>query len=511
MPVETNPNLLKNGTLTDLPDPRFRGERDGLYWDSPVKRPGVDGSSLPGWTVWTKPGCDYGGAQILDVMERTGPKGNDVAMFPLDFKEEFPDWRRANFLEANGERVYGGIQQTIDTENGAEYEVSYWAGKSPWVGESKHWANGRVHVLDGYDELITQQEWRATTKSKDSFGVWDPSWERHSFTFTAKGASSTVVFAEDGSHEPGLGTCDPGYHGGASYAGMAVRRKSRPVPVSDETALEIRQESVPKAAPGGSVKLNLALDSRDGKPVNPGVVTQRFKAPTGFVFTGMPTYGYYTVRPKPHLGNLSDYRIEDGGRTLIVHSNPRVNTDAYDKGPLVYTLPLRANLSASAGRYADGSAEIGRHAPVRLSAEITGGSGKEGALLVAQEKIPEAAPGRTANLNVEIRSLDNQPVDPGPIEHRFTAPGGFAFTGGATYGYHYYGKVTGNLDTRVEDGGKTLVVVANPHVNTGSTDRIALLYTLTVRALAGAERGAHDDGRAVIGRLAPVPLSGRIV
>jgi hypothetical protein len=512
MTSNTNPNLLKNGTLTDLPDPRFRGARDGLYWDSPVKRPGVDGSSLPGWTVWTKPGCDYGAQQILDVLERVGPKGNDVAMFPLDFKEEFPDWRKANFLEANGERVYGGIQQTIDTESGAEYEVSYWAGKSPWVGESKHWANGRVEVRDGRDELIGQQEWTATSKSKDSFGVWDPSWERHSFTFTARGSSTDIAFVEDGSHEQGLGACDPGYHGGASYAGLAVRRKSSTVTVSDETALEIRQESVPKAAPGDIVKINLVLDSRAGKPVNPGVITQRFKAPTGFVFNGKPTYGYYTARPVVR-GNLDDYRIEDGGRTLIVNSNPRVNTDAYDKGPLVYTLPLRANPAASGGRYSDGTAVIGRHVAVQLSAEITGGDRNLAALRLTQEKVPEAAPGQTANLNVEIRSLDDQPVDPGIVEQRFTAPTGFEFTGGASYGYYYYVKppVTGNLDTRLEDGGKTLVVISNPHVNTGSTDRTALLYTIKVRPLANAQRGTYSDGRATIGGLAPVPLSARVV
>ncbi|MFI1255233.1 hypothetical protein ACH4U6_15770 [Streptomyces netropsis] len=140
------------------------------------------------------------------------------------------------------------------------------------------------------------------------------------------------------------------------------------------------------------------------------------------------------------------------------------------------------------------------------AAEVTGAAP---ALLLTQvaEERAQAAPGGEGKLN----SLDNQPVDPGPVEHRFTAPGGFTFTSGATYGYHYYGKVTGNLDTRVEDGGKTLVMVANPHVNTGSTDRIALLYTLTVRALADAERGTYDDGRAVIGRLASVPLSGRVV
>lgn len=130
-----------------------------------------------------------------------------------------------------------------------------------------------------------------------------------------------------------------------------------------------------------------------------------------------------------------------------------------------------------------------------------------------QESIPAAAPGQTTTFNLEFRSLSNQPVNPGTIEQRFTAPTGFAFTGGASYGYYFVQPyVTGNLDARIEDGGKTLIVSSNPHLNTGSTDKTALIYTLGIRALPDARTGTQsDDGQVVIGRLTPVPLTARVL
>ncbi|MFI6473027.1 NHL repeat-containing protein [Streptomyces sp. NPDC050516] len=284
-----------------------------------------------------------------------------------------------------------------------------------------------------------------------------------------------------------------------------------PRDVSDETALEIRQETVPEAAPGQQTKFNVLFNSPTGQPVNPGVVTQRFTAPTGFVFTGQPSYGYYGTIHGVITGNL-DYLIEGDGRILTISANPHVNTTTSDTGPLVYTIGIQALPGARPGVSADGSAGVGKHAPIQISGKVTGSGQDERALRVAQESVPQAAPGATASFNVEIRSLNDVPVAPGTLVQRFTAPTGFAFTGGASYGYYYVKPaVTGNLTTRIEDGGKTLVVESDPHVNTGSTDATALLYTLSVRALPDATPGSYEDGKAVIGRLAPVPLSGHIL
>ncbi|MFI6473028.1 SMP-30/gluconolactonase/LRE family protein [Streptomyces sp. NPDC050516] len=285
-----------------------------------------------------------------------------------------------------------------------------------------------------------------------------------------------------------------------------------PEPIADEKALTIFQDTVPEIAPGQYTAFNVKYTAPAGQPVNPGTITQRFTAPTGFVFTGHPTYAYYETIHGVVTGNLA-HRVEDGGRTLVITANPHLNTTTSDTGSVIYTIPVQARNDAVPGRYDNGSASVGRHTPVQLSGKITGTAQNETALRVVQESIPAAAPGQTTTFNLELRSLSNQPVNPGTIEQRFTAPTGFAFTGGASYGYYFVQPyVTGNLDARIEDGGKTLIVSSNPHLNTGSTDKTALIYTLGIRALPDARTGTQpDDGQVVVGRLAPVPLTARVL
>ncbi|MFF3270955.1 NHL repeat-containing protein [Streptomyces chrestomyceticus] len=285
-----------------------------------------------------------------------------------------------------------------------------------------------------------------------------------------------------------------------------------PQPPTDERALTITQDTVPQVAPGQRTAFNVKFDSASGRPVDPGDIVQRYTAPSGFIFPGQPTYAYYHTPQGMVSGNL-DYRIEDGGRTLIVTANPHVNTTNSDTGPLYYTIPIQARPDATPGTFQNGSASIGRHTPVQLTGTVTDSAHNETALRAHQESVPQAAPGQSTTFNLEIRSLNDQPVNPGTIEQRFTAPTGFAFTGGASYGYYYvHPAVTGNLDTRLEDGGRTLIISSNPHVNTGSTDKTALIYTIGIRALADAEPGTEsDDGSAAIGRLTPVPLSALVI
>ncbi|KOU00224.1 hypothetical protein ADK70_01450 [Streptomyces rimosus subsp. pseudoverticillatus] len=157
-----------------------------------------------------------------------------------------------------------------------------------------------------------------------------------------------------------------------------------------------------------------------------------------------------------------------------------------------------------------GTGGVGRHTPVQISAEITGDSQDEPALRPAQESGPEAKPGDSVSFNVEIRSLNSQPVTPGTPAQRCTAPTGFAFTGGASYGY--YPAVTGNLRTQLEDGGRTVIMSSDPHVNMGATARTALIHTIGIRALPDAAPGSRPaDGGAAIGRPAPVPLSAHVL
>ncbi|MGW3567992.1 NHL repeat-containing protein [Streptomyces sp. NPDC000941] len=144
-----------------------------------------------------------------------------------------------------------------------------------------------------------------------------------------------------------------------------------PAPVGDETALTVIQDTIPTAAPGQSAVFTVKYISGVDRPVNPGNIVQRFTAPAGFTFRGQPTYAYYEtthgVTPVP-----LDHSIEDSGQTLVITANPHLNTTASDTGSLVYFIPVQARTDALPGRYDNGSASIGRLAPIQISGTITG-------------------------------------------------------------------------------------------------------------------------------------------
>ncbi|MDF3140942.1 MULTISPECIES: NHL repeat-containing protein [unclassified Streptomyces] len=279
----------------------------------------------------------------------------------------------------------------------------------------------------------------------------------------------------------------------------------RKVAGSKERNLTIRQGSVPLAKPGERVKFNLEITSPAAQAIDPGIITQMFTAPTGFVFEGKPSYGYYGSRP-PVTGNLT-HRIESDGKVLVVTGNPHVNTSATDKSPLVYTIPVRAMKDASPGTYPDGQAVIGRHPPVPLSGTITSPAPPTG-LVVRQEKTPEMKPGETGKINVELSAPKDTPIT-GAVTQRFTAPTGFVFTGKASYGYYFAkpDRVLGTLKSEVSADGRTLTVTEELHLNTSPKDPSPLIYTLPVRALPDTRPGTRDDGRAIVGSHPPVPLS----
>ncbi|MFI1973247.1 hypothetical protein BLA24_06195 [Streptomyces cinnamoneus] len=142
-----------------------------------------------------------------------------------------------------------------------------------------------------------------------------------------------------------------------------------PLPVTDERAFTVVQENVPQAAPGEAAVVNVAYVVPVGTPANPGRIAQRFTAPTGFVFDGRPWYRY-PQSPEGAVTKRVAFRMEDGGRTLVVLANPHVNTVAADSGPLVCTLALRALPQAVPGRSDDGSVAVGALAAVPLAAVV---------------------------------------------------------------------------------------------------------------------------------------------
>ncbi|WP_438297165.1 NHL repeat-containing protein [Streptomyces sp. HUAS TT7] len=284
-----------------------------------------------------------------------------------------------------------------------------------------------------------------------------------------------------------------------------------PAPEADETALTIYQNTIPDVAPGQRTVFTMRYLAATGQPVNPGTIVQRYTAPSGFVFSGQPTYAYYETIHGVVSGTLT-HHIEDTGRSLVITANPHVNTTTSDTGSVIYSIPIQARTDALPGRYDNGTASVGRHTPVQISGRISGTAQDEGALRATQESTSTMAPGENTTFNLEIRSVNDQPVNPGTLEQHFIVPTGFAFTGTATYGYYQaQPAVTGTMDTRIQDNGKILVVTSNPHLNTGATDRVSLIYTIGIRALPDTQPGTQSgDGRAIIGRRPPIPLTARV-
>ncbi|MFD8737449.1 hypothetical protein ACFV06_21360 [Streptomyces sp. NPDC059618] len=258
-----------------------------------------------------------------------------------------------------------------------------------------------------------------------------------------------------------------------------------------ECALEIVQETPMTAKPGETVLFNMLLSGPPGRSVDPGTITQKFTAPTGFVFVRGPSYAHYPG----DRGNLS-YKIENSGKRLVISGNPHVDTTPTDRSPLVYTIVVKAEETATPGTYDDGHANIGSHPAVPLTGVVIPGE----PLTVTQEAVPTLKPGQSATVNIWLDSRES-PFTARQVEQTFTAPTGFRFTGGVSYGYYMVSPHrTGNLTSTTADDGRTVTVKADLHLNNDpATDREPVIYTFTLMALPEAEPGTHSDGKALIG------------
>lgn len=339
-------NLIVNGDFSKTPvwnfDEAGRSQVLSVEW----------GICLDGWTY-----------NALDPNYRDWPaKAIDVIQGDYAFFGESDKGIKGNAVELIGRTVPGYIQQTIATEAGSDYAVTFWGGYAPYIGSAVTTAGIKAEVTDADGTVLTSQEVRIDRGAKRADGQsYAPQWREVTFKFTAKSRRSRVRFSDS--------SVAPDYRGtwtGGVIADVSVTRIGD-IPVPVPNTLRIFEETVPEASPGQEVKLNVVYDATG--PVAPGVITHRFRAPSGFVFTGMPSFGYYSERPY-NVGNLSDYTIEPDGRTLTVRVDTHINTGRRDTGPLVLTLPLRAEATARPGRYDDGVARVDGHDAVGLSAVV---------------------------------------------------------------------------------------------------------------------------------------------
>ncbi|MFC8893968.1 NHL repeat-containing protein [Streptomyces cinereoruber] len=143
------------------------------------------------------------------------------------------------------------------------------------------------------------------------------------------------------------------------------------LPGAQERNLTIRQVKVPRASLGETAELTVEITAyHAGRAVDAGNIVQRFTAPTGFTFAEWPTYSYNGDSAR--RGSLGCY-FESGRRVMIVTSNLHLNTCDANKGPLVYTIPVKADTAVDPGTYHDGQLLAGRHPGIVLSATVTAG------------------------------------------------------------------------------------------------------------------------------------------
>ncbi|MFE9360291.1 hypothetical protein ACFYPB_40335 [Streptomyces olivaceoviridis] len=141
----------------------------------------------------------------------------------------------------------------------------------------------------------------------------------------------------------------------------------------------------------------------------------------------------------------------------------------------------------------------------------------QGKLKVEQLGSAEAKPGgKDQVINIQLTGDPfGQPVTPGSVEHTFTAPAGFTWTGDVAYAYYNSDmQALGSQDWvkgQVSANGRTLTFTRDPHMFTDASDSGALTYTLIARPQPDAPVGRHTDGKAQIGTAKPAKITATVL
>ncbi|MFI1367277.1 serine/threonine protein kinase [Streptomyces griseochromogenes] len=183
------------------------------------------------------------------------------------------------------------------------------------------------------------------------------------------GASRAAEPEPDGSERERDKSPQP--HGeGERAEGERAEDADRAATPSTAARLLVRQEVGLEIPRGGSELIHVRVSSTDTWA--PGRVEHRFTAPTGFLFEGRATCAYYRVDGSVVAAPEPTAAVCEGGTSLSVTDEPRLNTPGNPAAALVYTLGIRARADAEPGRYADGRAVIAGRPEVRLRATVLG-------------------------------------------------------------------------------------------------------------------------------------------
>jgi choice-of-anchor C domain-containing protein len=149
-----NKNLIVNGSFEDGPECTL------------LRSLPQDSTDIPGWTV-TRGAIDY-----------VGPFW------------QHQDGKRS--LDLHGSPGFGGIKQTIKTTAGAKYQLTFYLSSTPGSAVPKK-------------QLAVEIDGDATTFTCDSTGLSEMKWEKHSLTFTATQAETTIEFYTRETEDPNCG------------------------------------------------------------------------------------------------------------------------------------------------------------------------------------------------------------------------------------------------------------------------------------------------------------------
>ncbi|WP_052707322.1 hypothetical protein [Streptomyces rubellomurinus] len=232
-----------------------------------------------------------------------------------------------------------GISQDFSPTTGKRVRITWQACQNPHVGWCLH------APTQSYEAFVTDSGGAVVAK-----GGYTPlpTWSQaEPLTFLATGSAYTLTFSSQTN-----GWC------GATITGViADEIDDPPPPPPPSTDFQLRQPDPVQAAPGGSTTVNVEIAARSDAPVDKAV-PQVFTAPTGFLFTGAASYGYYFGEPPHPVGNLTTV-LGDGGRTITVSDPIAINTSPQTRHAVTYTFALQAKQGAVPGTYADGSAKVG--------------------------------------------------------------------------------------------------------------------------------------------------------
>ncbi|MER7726964.1 hypothetical protein [Streptomyces sp. NPDC096323] len=158
---------------------------------------------------------------------------------------------------------------------------------------------------------------------------------------------------------------------GNLYIADRTNGRVRKIAGPQERSLKIRQVEVPQASLGETAELTVEFTAyRTGQAVDAGNVVQTFTAPTGFAFADGPTYSYNGDDAlKGSLGT----RFEQDRSVMVVTHHLHLNTCTENKGPLTYTIPIKAVTAVPPATYDDGKLVVGRHPGLELSGTIIEG------------------------------------------------------------------------------------------------------------------------------------------